>query len=437
MYRRSRTIMVVATFAVVAGVGFAHATLIGHYRFLSGSRLGWNLAYGALMSLAAYAAGLPDKTAGRAAALVQAGSAVVAAAVGASIIELVVGSLILPRFVVAVSTVALIPAYIGCASMSLRERAGRQRRERILILAESDVVATFVGDLLNGSEHPALVVASPRPAQVRGRGTESQPLVELAEHCRPTVLVLDRMATADDSLVSQAAVLHERGIRVRTLSAFYEEWMGKLPISELERVSLMFDIGELHRARYGRIKRAADVGIALVGVVITILIVPMIALVNLASNRGPLLFRQERVGKGGKVFTIVKFRTCHELDGRTSWILDDDPRVTSGGFWLRRLHIDEWPNFLNILRGDMTLVGPRPEQPSYVEELSGKLPFYGVRHLVRPGLTGWAQVNYGYASDHVGALQKLQYDFYYLRYQSLRMDLRVVARTVRAMFTAR
>lgn len=433
MSRRSRALTYLATLAVVVGVGILHADLIGHYRFVDGSRLGWDVAYSLVLATTTYAAGLPDQVSSRGAALVQSVVAVGAAAAVISLVQLMAGSLLLPRLVVGASALVLTPVYLGCGELSRRETERRRRRERLLVVADPQDVATLADDLRYTRENAACVVASTSAEDLHDQGSEGRPLVELADQCRPTVVVLDRRAAADDGIVAQAAVLHERGVRVRTLSLFYEEWMGKLPLGELERVSLMFDIGEVHRARYGRIKRLVDISMALLGSAAAILAVPVVWTVDVLANPGPLLYRQERVGKGGRPFTILKFRTCQPGSDTSEWTLEDDPRVTRGGAWLRRLHIDELPNFINVLRGDMTLVGPRPEQTVYVDELSGKLPFYALRHLVRPGMTGWAQVNYGYASDHSGALQKLQYDFYYLRRQTFVMDLRVLGRTLRAV----
>jgi lipopolysaccharide/colanic/teichoic acid biosynthesis glycosyltransferase len=117
----------------------------------------------------------------------------------------------------------------------------------------------------------------------------------------------------------------------------------------------------------------------------------------------------------------------------THWTAEDDPRVTAFGAWLRRAHLDELPQVVNILRGDLSIVGPRPEQPQYVETLEAKLPFYRLRHLVRPGLTGWAQVKYPYGGSAADALEKLQYEFYYLRHQGLALDVRIIGRTLRAV----
>ncbi|MDQ3294382.1 MAG: sugar transferase, partial [Actinomycetota bacterium] len=268
-------------------------------------------------------------------------------------------------------------------------------------------------------------------AAVRPR---SRPLVERAVAAAVNLVVLDRAALAEPGIVSQAAALHENGIRVRTLSLFYDEWLGKLPLSELERQSLLFDIREVHGGRYSRLKRVIDVGVGLGATVLLAVAVPFVVLGDLAGNRGRLFYRQERVGKNDVVFTILKFRTMRPAPAGEdpTWTQRDDPRITPFGRFLRKTHLDELPQALNILRGDLSVVGPRPEQPHYVADLVEKLPFYDMRHLVRPGLTGWAQVKYGYAGDERDTLEKLQYEFWYLSHQSLALDLRIVGRTIRS-----
>jgi lipopolysaccharide/colanic/teichoic acid biosynthesis glycosyltransferase len=216
---------------------------------------------------------------------------------------------------------------------------------------------------------------------------------------------------------------------------FYEQWLGKLPLGELERVSLLFDIGEVHAAAYARVKRALDAALAVVGTVAVVLILPIVVLGNAIGNRGPLFYRQPRVGRNGVAFQILKFRTMRAVEAHhaTAPTTEDDLRITAFGGLLRRTHLDELPQVVNILRGELSVVGPRPEQPQIVAELVGKIPYYELRHLVRPGLTGWAQVKYQYAGTDAETLEKLQYEFFYLRHQSLGLDLRIVGRTARSV----
>ncbi len=247
-------------------------------------------------------------------------------------------------------------------------------------------------------------------------------------------MVLSNAAQADDEVVSQAAELHFEGVRVRTLSGFYDEWLGKLPLSELERSALLFDIRELHGSLYGRIKRLADVVVALCVMPVLALAMPTVWLMNRFGNQGTLFFAQPRTGKNGRTFQILKFRTMRPSSApNAQWTQEDDPRITPAGKWLRRTHIDELPQLINILRGDLSLVGPRPEQPHYVEDLVEKIPFYAMRHAVRPGLTGWAQVKYAYGASDLDAMEKLQYEFFYLRHQTLALDARILVRTIRSV----
>jgi lipopolysaccharide/colanic/teichoic acid biosynthesis glycosyltransferase len=174
-----------------------------------------------------------------------------------------------------------------------------------------------------------------------------------------------------------------------------------------------------------------DVSIAGVGLIAFIAAIPIVAVADLFGNRGPVFYRQARVGKNGAEFTILKFRTMTPGDDPPEWTVADDPRLNTIGRAMRKLHIDELPQVWNVLRRDLSIVGPRPEQPRYVAQLVDAIPFYDTRHLVRPGITGWAQVKYDYGASELDALEKLQYDFYYLRHQSLALDLRIMGRTLR------
>ncbi|MEA2684975.1 MAG: hypothetical protein QOE93_170 [Actinomycetota bacterium] len=433
MRRIARPLLLLGTVAAVFGLSKAHAVAHG-YDYTASFRFAWSLAYIGLLVLAAYGAGLPDLLRTRRSAVSAALASTLVAGVSISVLQLVVGAPVLPRFVV-IGTTALLVPYLVLLSALARDGATRDgQRDRVVAVAGLDE-GIHLGDELDAHpERPAVLASVLSPADAAS-SPGRQPVIEAVRATGATTLVLDRAAQNDDSIVAQAAELHEAGIRVRTLSLFYDQWLGKLPLSELERVSLLFDIGELHRARYGRMKRVIDALLATAGLVAMAVVTPVILVGNAIANRGPLFYRQDRVGKNGRVFEMLKFRTMRPGDGSTEWTTAADPRITPFGAWLRRSHLDELPQVLNILRGHLSVVGPRPEQPKYVEELEGKIPFYRLRHLVRPGLTGWAQVKYDYGASEVDALEKLQYEFYYLRHQGLALDARIVGRTIRTVLS--
>jgi lipopolysaccharide/colanic/teichoic acid biosynthesis glycosyltransferase len=436
MRRAARPLLYAGVLVVVFGLALIHARVLNDYSFTGTSRFGWTIAYVGILCVFAYGFGLPDVPRSRKAAL---GSAVGAAFLGAasiSLIQLFVGDALLPRFVVFGSALLLPDWYRICVGMAVGGRSRAEARDRVVVIAGPEDVAALDLELHGSPERPASIVASLAPSEATTRSGRERPIEDRLAGEVPTVVVLDRASQDDPSIVSQVAVLHERGVRVRSMTLFYEEWLGKLPISELERASLLFDIGEVHRAGYGRAKRILDVPMAVVGCAALAVALPLVWIGNLLANRGPLFYRQDRIGKGGITFSIIKFRTMTPRpsgDLVNEWTTEDDPRITRFGRILRVTHLDELPQVLNILRGDLGVVGPRPEQPHYVEELSEKLPFYPLRHLVRPGLTGWAQVKYGYAGNESDALEKLQYEFWYLRHQSLGTDVKIIGRTIRSV----
>lgn len=420
--------------ATVLGLSKVHAAVVADpaYDYSSSSRLSWSLAYAALLCLTAYGVGLPDLPRTRPWAVAASATSAGGAAAGISIAQLVAGNALLPRYVIMGALVILVPWQVLCARVAQHGRARAEERDRVLVIGDHHDAELLRIELSQSPERAATVVGALGVEDARETGSQS-PMEAAVAATGANVVVLDRRAQADETVVAQAGALHARGIRVRTLTLLYEQWLGKLPVAELERVSLMFDIGELHRARYGRVKRLLDVTLALAGAVVLLVCLPVVVLGDLAGNRGPLLYRQIRIGKRRQPCSIVKFRTMAPVDGvaTNDWTVEDDPRITPFGRFLRRSHLDELPQVWNVLRGDLSIVGPRPEQPRYVTELCDKLPFYDLRHLVRPGLTGWAQVKQGYAGTEGDALEKLQYEFFYLRHQSLTLDLRVLARTFR------
>jgi lipopolysaccharide/colanic/teichoic acid biosynthesis glycosyltransferase len=432
--RIARSLHVGGTIVTLLALAWAHATHWApeSYGVTSTSRFWWTMVLGGLLLVTSYGIGLPELPRTRKVALMSALTAYALSIIGVSLAQLALGQALMPRFVMFGAAILIVPWYVLCAGLLIDSRANVLPRDRVIVVGDWADAASLSQELAVGAERPAQIIDVLTPDEAAATPGGELPLRDLVEAGDATVVVLDRVAQLDRTIVEQVATLHERGLRVRTLSLFYEEWLGKLPVSELERISLMFDIGEVHRLRYGRFKRVVDVAIAGVGLVPLALALPFVVAGNIAGNRGPLFFRQERVGKNGEPITMLKFRTMRDApSGGGTWTEAGDPRVTPFGGFLRRTHVDELPQMWNILRGDLSVVGPRPEQPKYVAELSEKLPFYNLRHLVRPGLTGWAQVKYGYAASDADALEKLQYEFYYLRHQRLSLDLRIVARTLR------
>ncbi len=433
MSRPGRLALYLGTAVAVVGMSKLHAVEYG-YSWSGSARFAWSLGYVVLLCITAYACGLPEQPRTLRGAFLASMAATALASLAVSVVQLFVGDAVLPRFVVLGSALVLVPWYVLCAVLARDSRARATERDRVLVVAEPDELVGLDEELAESPERDAIVVGALTPAEADVVSTPpTRPLLDLARATRATVVVLSRAAQASAEIVAQASELHADGVRVRTLSLFYEQWLGKQPIGELERMSLLFDIGEIHAITYARVKRLVDIALSLVGLVALAIVTPFVVVGDLVANRGPLFYRQPRVGRNGITFEILKFRTMRQsAPGEpTDWTQVHDTRITPFGSLLRRSHLDELPQVVNILRGDLAFVGPRPEQPQMVAELTGKIPYYGLRHLVRPGLTGWAQVKYQYASSDAETLEKLQYEFYYLRGQSLALDLRIVFRTAR------
>ncbi len=377
MKRSARLLVPAGVVMVVVLVGQYHDDRRGHYDVSW-----WTVAYAVLLGVGAYAAGLPDLTRSPRSAL----SACIGATgdrrrwhLGGPAGDRVAAAAPLRGAGVGRPARALVPGLFG--GRQRRPEAGALPRPRKLLVAGDEEAAALRDELARALEHDAHLSLVLAPDVARPVALWDEPLVDRAITCGATVVVLDRVASADPTIVAQAATLHESGLRVRTLALFYEEWLGKLPVSELERISLMFDIGELHRARYGRTKRVADVAVGLVGCVVLVPVLAAVWLVNQAGNRGPPALPPAK-GRAG-AHDLHHRQAAHDERGRRPdrWTGEHDPRITPVGRWLRRTHLDELPQAWNILRGDLSLVGPRPEQPRYVEELAEKLPWYHVRHL--------------------------------------------------------
>ena len=227
------------------------------------------------------------------------------------------------------------------------------------------------------------------------------------------------------------------GVSFDHLASVYEEYTGKIAVENLRPSWLIFSPGFRKSRVLAAGKRFVDLLAAVVGLIVAAPVMALVALATRLTSPGAVLYHQSRVGLHGRIFTLHKFRSMREnaeADTGPVWASKDgDTRVTRVGLWLRRSRLDELPQLWNVLNGDMSFVGPRPERPEFVTDLSRRIPFYGQRHIVRPGLTGWAQISYEYGSSVQDALQKLQYDLYYIKNLSLSLDVFIILNTVKTV----
>jgi sugar transferase (PEP-CTERM system associated) len=230
------------------------------------------------------------------------------------------------------------------------------------------------------------------------------------------------------------------GIRVSDVSALYERSLGQISLEHVNAGWLIFGDGFEQGVWRSAAKRACDLLVAAMLLVLTLPVMLLTALAIAVESRGPVLYRQERVGLKNKLFQVIKFRSMRldaEHDGRPRWAGHSDDRITRVGRLIRRMRIDELPQLVNVLRGEMSLVGPRPERPFFVETLTKDIPYYAVRHSAKPGVTGWAQVRFTYGATVEDAKQKLQYDLYYVKNHSLLLDLLIMVETVHVVLTGK
>jgi sugar transferase (PEP-CTERM system associated) len=234
--------------------------------------------------------------------------------------------------------------------------------------------------------------------------------------------------------------LKNRGVRVQDGNDVYESITGKVPIESIRMSWLLFSPGYSASPLFLIYKRFASVMSSIIGLLLSLPLLPFVVLAIKLSSPGPVLYRQSRVGRDGAIFSCFKFRTMRsdaEADTGPTWAKHDDPRITRVGRFLRNTRLDEVPQLLNVLRGDMSLVGPRPERPEFVAALNQKIPYYNLRHSVRPGITGWAQILYKYGSSVEDAKEKLRYDLYYIKNTSVGLDLLIIFNTIKIVLLGR
>lgn len=279
------------------------------------------------------------------------------------------------------------------------------------------------------------------PPEVKLPGSAALPvlgklndLLELIIKNKVHTLILATDQKTEGRLLQSLTDALELGVEIIPMSLLFEQLTGRVPvehIGESWRVAIPID-HPLTKSFNRFVKRVSDFILAAVGCLCLAPLFPFIALAIYLESPGPIFYTQERVGKGGRVFRAFKFRSMvpNAEKDQPVWAEKNDPRVTRVGRLLRKAHVDEFPQFINILKGEMSVVGPRPERPEFVEELAREIPFYKVRHAVKPGMAGWGLVKKGYGASKEDALIKLQYDLYYIKHQSFFFDLVILFKTI-------
>jgi sugar transferase (PEP-CTERM system associated) len=318
--------------------------------------------------------------------------------------------------------------------------------ERLLIVGTNSAAVELARELFERRQElgvelvgfvdpdPARVGASLINPGVVGTVTDIPDIVRARRVDRVVVSLADsRGKLSMDQLLDMKLT---RGVKFDHLASVYEDYTGKIAVENLRPSWLIFSEGFRKSRWVGAAKRCFDLVVAGTGLILAAPIVLLVAVAIKRSSPGPVFYHQDRVGKDGRVFTIHKLRSMRtdaEAGTGAVWSSAGDPRVTTLGRILRRTRIDELPQLWNVVKGEMSIVGPRPERPEFFADLSQRIPFYGQRHVVRPGVTGWAQIRYRYAADMEGALQKLQYDLFYIKHLSIAFDLFIVLETIKTV----
>jgi exopolysaccharide biosynthesis polyprenyl glycosylphosphotransferase len=341
--------------------------------------------------------------------------------------------------------VALVPVTV--ASLRRRTTLG----EGVLILGTSPIAAKLIEELEARDDGRYRIIGAvddsvdgkrtPGVTPLLGRLDQFSQIVAATKPACIVIAMADRRGRVPEGPLLESRV---RGVIVEDAVDFFERVTGKLAIESLRPSSLILSDGFRHadsRRSRGReaLRRAGTIVATAIALVLALPFLALIALAIKLDSAGPVFFVQDRVGRGGVQFGLIKFRTMRHQTGRptSEWVLDNADRITRVGKWLRRFRLDEIPQLVNVARGEMDLVGPRPHPVSNYKMFLDNIPYYGYRSVVRPGITGWAQVRYGYANDLDEETEKMRYDFYYIKHRCLRRDIRIMLETLAVLFLDR
>ena len=310
---------------------------------------------------------------------------------------------------------------------------------RILFLGPQEKFLDILPDMQRGRYHGWKVVAIWDPNETKEYKRDgirffknTTPLSEAIKQERINTIVLGLSARENKQLARELYNSIFKNVSVVNLATFYEVVTQRVPAELVSETWFLENLKESDKQFHDWTKLTYDYILAILMAIGFIATLPIIGLIILADDGWPIFYSQRRIGKKGKVFRILKYRTMRRDAERQGalWATKDDDRITRTGRFLRKTRLDELPQVINILKGDMSFIGPRPERPNFVEELTDMMPFYATRHLTKPGLTGWAQINYEYAASFEENLKKLQYDLYYIKNRTLLLDLKILLKTL-------
>jgi sugar transferase (PEP-CTERM system associated) len=325
-------------------------------------------------------------------------------------------------------------------------RPAERLRQRVLVIGVGPG-ATQVASLRDATAQPFSILgfvddAPDAPDHLPGGLPllgKTDDLLNLVDELQPDLVLVALNDMRRALPVEDLLECRLRGIVVQDWATFYERHTGKVLVRNLRPSWLIFSDGFVKNRATEAVKRSVDLMLSILGLIVTLPLMALVAMAIKLDSRGPVLFRQPRVGQHGRIFVLNKFRSMTvdaERNGAV-WATQNDPRVTRIGKWLRRLRLDELPQFVNVLVGDMSFIGPRPERPEFVRALQRRIPFYMERHSVKPGITGWAQVRHQYAASVEDSLEKLQYDLYYVKNLSPLLDVIILLSTIQVVLFAR
>ncbi len=354
---------------------------------------------------------------------------------------------VLGRDVMRLAAMGVVVWVFGHRVVVAHSKAQSLIRSRILVFGAGPSAQLVAQTLTQSDPHAEVVgfVMGPNETQAAVSSHEilksDRPLSDLARDLRVDEIVVALTERRGGSMpLRELLDCKLSGVRVLDTSAHFEKALAQIRIDHVHAGALIFGQGFNQGWMRTAIKRVFDLACTALLLLPGVPLMLLTALAIKLDSRGPVFYRQERTGYNGKPFEVVKFRSMRvdaEGDGRPRWAKAGDDRVTRVGRVIRKLRIDELPQLVNVLRGEMSLVGPRPERPYFVDQLTQQVPFYAVRHSMKPGVTGWAQVRYHYGESVEDAKRKLEYDLYYVKNHSLFLDLVIILETIAVVLTAR